>query len=307
MERAQGLRLVGRERPDDGTGRWSVHDSPTSRPPSRRPTGRSPAPRVRRQSARGRVHHAERRQGLAVRAVRPGRRPAAHALRARRVAQPNLLYRQQANPGARSSRRPGTGATPPTSDVYPYAFTTYRLTEHTHGGGMSRTLPYLPSCSPSSSSRSAPSWPRSGAWRTAGGPRWSAPARPSRPGAGHRAHAPAEGGGGPGRAPDRRPVPLGRAGLSTGDSGNDLFGVVMDPQRAHPGEQGRHLRHPARPPSAGPGAGGVRGGLPAACRGQERPGPGRCRSPVEETNMTGEDSGAETTQSAPDHTAEGTS
>jgi formate dehydrogenase major subunit len=31
------------------------------------------------------------------------------------------------------------------------------------------------------------------------------------------------------------------------------------------------------------------------------------RSPVEETNMTGEDSGADTTQSAPDHIAEGTS
>ena len=30
------------------------------------------------------------------------------------------------------------------------------------------------------------------------------------------------------RAPDRHPLPLGRRGLSTGDSANDLLGVAMD-------------------------------------------------------------------------------
>ena len=37
------------------------------------------------------------------------------------------------------------------------------------------------------------------------------------------------------------------------------------PQRLHPG-QGRHLRHPARPPAARRGAHGVRRGLPAPRR-----------------------------------------
>src|SRR5689334_25067938 len=34
------------------------------------------------------------------------------------------------------------------SDVYPFVFTTYRLTEHHTAGGMSRTLPYLTELQP---------------------------------------------------------------------------------------------------------------------------------------------------------------
>src|SRR5690625_7413653 len=39
-------------------------------------------------------------------------------------------------------------ATDPGSRVYPYAFTTYRLTEHHTAGGMSRWLPYLAELQP---------------------------------------------------------------------------------------------------------------------------------------------------------------
>src|SRR5205807_6036596 len=61
-------------------------------------------------------------------------------------------YRQQANPTRReyphSANRyqPSDGA--PGGEVFPYVFTTYRLTEHHTAGGMSRTLPYLSELQP---------------------------------------------------------------------------------------------------------------------------------------------------------------
>jgi formate dehydrogenase major subunit len=67
---------------------------------------------------------------------------------------PNLLYRQQRNP-ARQMLPPADGnnlfhpdAGSPTSDVFPYLATTYRLTEHHTAGGMSRWLPYLSELQP---------------------------------------------------------------------------------------------------------------------------------------------------------------
>ena len=98
----------------------------------------------------------------------------------------NPLYRQQANPARRVFPRkdnlwsPSAGL--PGAEVYPYVFTTYRLTEHHTAGGMSRWLPYSPSCSRSSSARSLRSSPPSAASRTAAGRRSSRPARPSRRG-----------------------------------------------------------------------------------------------------------------------------
>ena len=59
----------------------------------------------------------------------------------------NPLYAQQSNPARKVFPRkdnlwsPSAGA--PGADVYPYVFTTYRLTEHHTAGGMSRWLPYL--------------------------------------------------------------------------------------------------------------------------------------------------------------------
>jgi formate dehydrogenase major subunit len=64
----------------------------------------------------------------------------------------NPLYGQRSNPARQTySRRhnrynpaPGEGD----EDVFPYVFTTYRLTEHHTAGGMSRTLPYLSELQP---------------------------------------------------------------------------------------------------------------------------------------------------------------
>ncbi len=66
----------------------------------------------------------------------------------------NRLYRQQRNP-VRQLLSPADGlnlfhpsAGSPTSDVFPYVATTYRLTEHHTAGGMSRWLPYLSELQP---------------------------------------------------------------------------------------------------------------------------------------------------------------
>ena len=59
----------------------------------------------------------------------------------------NPLYAQQSNPARKVFPRkdnlwsPSAGE--PGAEVYPYVFTTYRLTEHHTAGGMSRWLPYL--------------------------------------------------------------------------------------------------------------------------------------------------------------------
>jgi len=64
----------------------------------------------------------------------------------------NPLYPQQQNPARLTYPRPDNLSAPsagaPGSEVYPYIFTTYRLTEHHTAGGMSRWLPYLSELQP---------------------------------------------------------------------------------------------------------------------------------------------------------------
>ena len=65
---------------------------------------------------------------------------------------PNPLYGQQANPARKVFARKDNLWSPsgrqPGAEVYPYVFTTYRLTEHHTAGGMSRWLPYLSELQP---------------------------------------------------------------------------------------------------------------------------------------------------------------
>jgi formate dehydrogenase major subunit len=64
----------------------------------------------------------------------------------------NPLYNQQASPTREVYRRKDNLQNPsppePNWDVFPYVFTTYRLTEHHTAGGMSRWLPYLAELQP---------------------------------------------------------------------------------------------------------------------------------------------------------------
>jgi formate dehydrogenase major subunit len=60
----------------------------------------------------------------------------------------NPLYAQQNNPTRRSLAHASNAINPSYTEVFPYVFTTYRLTEHHTAGGMSRTLPYLTELQP---------------------------------------------------------------------------------------------------------------------------------------------------------------
>ena len=60
----------------------------------------------------------------------------------------NPMYSQQNNPGRKHIRDPANPINPSMSEVFPYVFTTYRLTEHHTAGAMSRTLPYLTELQP---------------------------------------------------------------------------------------------------------------------------------------------------------------
>ena len=106
----------------------------------------------------------------------------------------NPLYGQQCNPARMEWRRSGaTATTAPTRDPrFPYALTTYRLTEHHTAGGMSRWLSWLSELqpemfcevSPELAAERGPGQRRLGDdHHRAGGDRG--------PGAGHVAHPPA--------------------------------------------------------------------------------------------------------------------
>jgi formate dehydrogenase major subunit len=60
----------------------------------------------------------------------------------------NALHPQQNNPARRRVVHAANPINPSVSEVFPYVFTTYRLTEHHTAGGMSRTLPYLTELQP---------------------------------------------------------------------------------------------------------------------------------------------------------------
>ena len=64
----------------------------------------------------------------------------------------NLLYPQRANPPRQRFFRPANPYNPsgdsPGADAYPFAMTTYRLTEHHTAGGMSRFVPHLSELQP---------------------------------------------------------------------------------------------------------------------------------------------------------------
>jgi formate dehydrogenase major subunit len=59
-----------------------------------------------------------------------------------------LHPQQQNNPSRRRVLHPANPINPSLSEVFPYVFTTYRLTEHHTAGAMSRTLPYLTELQP---------------------------------------------------------------------------------------------------------------------------------------------------------------
>jgi formate dehydrogenase major subunit len=142
----------------------------------------------------------------------------------------NPLYGIQSNPTKEEIRAPWNRTHPPDSDVFPYAFTTYRLTEHHTAGSMSRTLPYLAELQPEFFVEVSPQLAEErglehGGWATLVTGRAAVEARvlvtermrPLRLQGGRVVHQVGV------------PYHWGKRGVSTGDSGNDLLGVIMDP------------------------------------------------------------------------------
>jgi formate dehydrogenase major subunit len=145
----------------------------------------------------------------------------------------NALYGQQHNPARevnqhRHNRYNPSGDTPG-SQVFPYVFTTYRLTEHHTAGGMSRTLPYLSELQPEFFCEVSPELARerglaNGGWATIVTARTAVEARvlvtdrmtPLRV---------------QGRTMHQVGLPYhwGPNGLATGDAANELLSLALDP------------------------------------------------------------------------------
>jgi formate dehydrogenase major subunit len=141
----------------------------------------------------------------------------------------NPLYKQQANPTRKQYHRSENPVNRPQSTVFPYIFTTSRLTEHHTAGGMSRTLAYLSELQPAMFVEVSPAlaalrglehlgWAHVVTSRSVIEARVlvTERLRPLRI--------------------DGRPVHQlwlpyhwGGSGLTTGDSANDLIGITLDP------------------------------------------------------------------------------
>jgi formate dehydrogenase major subunit len=141
----------------------------------------------------------------------------------------NPLYKQQDNPTSVHYESPVNVANPNYSEVFPYVFTSYRLTEHHTAGGMSRTLPYLSELQPAffcevSPQLAAERGLEHNGWATIVTARAAIEARVL---VTERMR--------PLRIGDRvihqigLPYHWGNRGLSTGDSANDLVSVTLDP------------------------------------------------------------------------------
>ena len=156
------------------SGRWTGHDVPDFIP------DRRAGPRAGRRAPRGRTRSAAPDpfvmqtdgKGWLFAPDRAGRRPAADVLRAAGVAGPQPALRAAEQPGRAAHRPRVNPSNPSQSEVFPFVFTSYRLTEHHTAGGMSRTLPFLSELQPEFFCEVSPRAGRASAgWRTAAGRR----------------------------------------------------------------------------------------------------------------------------------------
>jgi formate dehydrogenase major subunit len=147
----------------------------------------------------------------------------------------NLLYRERANPTRQVFERPENPYNPPGTEpggeVFPFVFTTYRLTEHHTAGGMSRSVPVLNELQPEMFCEVSPQLAAErglehGGWATIATTRTAIEARvlvtdrlqPLRIGSD------------PPRTVHQVGLPYhwGRKGLVTGDAANELLPIVLD-------------------------------------------------------------------------------
>lgn len=138
---------------DEQQGRWVGHDVPDF-PPDRAPGDRpdpdigGPAalagddPFIMQADGKGWLFAPKGMvDGPLPTHYEPQESPVANALYPQQQSPSRIMFPRKDNPWAPSAGDPGV-------DVYPYVFTTYRLTEHHTAGGMSRWLPYLSELQP---------------------------------------------------------------------------------------------------------------------------------------------------------------
>jgi formate dehydrogenase major subunit len=141
----------------------------------------------------------------------------------------NYLYDQQSSPTIERIAGPWNRENPSLSEVFPFQVTTYRLTEHHTAGGMSRTLPYLSELQPEFFVEVSPELAElrglvNGEFATLVSARTAIEAkvlvteriRPIRLRGGQVVHQ------------IGMPYHWSYSGISTGDSANDLLGIVLD-------------------------------------------------------------------------------
>jgi formate dehydrogenase major subunit len=147
----------------------------------------------------------------------------------------NLLYRERANPTRQVFERPENPYNPPGTEpggeVFPFVFTTYRLTEHHTAGGMSRSVPVLNELQPEMFCEVSPQLAAErglehGGWATIATTRTVIEARVL---VTDRLQ-PLAIGSDPPRTVHQVGLPYhwGRKGLVTGDSANELLPIVLD-------------------------------------------------------------------------------
>jgi formate dehydrogenase major subunit len=221
---------------DEEQGRWTGHDVPdfeVDKPPSYRPQEGLGGPEglsgddpfIMQADGKGWLY--------APTGLLDGPLPSHYEPQESPVANP--FYRQQANPTRQVFRRTDNYSHPsgdePGAGVFPYVFTTYRLTEHHTAGGMSRWLPFLSELQPEFFCEVSPELAlerglEHGGWATVISARSAIEARvmvtdrmvPLAMGGRwiHQVGLPYHWG-------------VGGSALVTGDSANDLFGVTLDP------------------------------------------------------------------------------
>lgn len=161
---------------------------------------------------------------------------------------PNALYRQQNNPAYLDIEHPANPRNPSLSEVFPYVFTSYRLTEHHTAGGMSRGLSHLAELQPEMFCEVSPRLAAergltNGGWATIVTTRTAIEARVL---VTERIRSL--------RIGDRiieqvgLPYHWGGRGLSTGDSENDLVNLTLDPNVYIQGKVGTCDVRPGRRP-----------------------------------------------------------
>ena len=221
---------------DEDENKWTGHDVPDF-PPDRAPSARPPVGTGGGAGLAGDdafIMQADGKAWLfAPEGVLDGPLPAHYEPSESPVRNP--LYRQQANPARQVYRRPDNlqNPSPPEAgaEVFPFLFTTYRLTEHHTAGGMSRFLPYLSELQPEFFCEVSPELAalrglEHMGWATIVSSRTAIEARvmvtervtPLRIGGRefHQVGLPYHWG-------------VGSAALTRGDSANDLFGLTLDP------------------------------------------------------------------------------